>query len=68
MWPAGEDKLWTETILGLLREAFPGDYATTTPAELSSRLPGKSEQVWKRPPGAARGSNRQGYLRVTFDP
>ncbi|WP_020664081.1 FtsK/SpoIIIE domain-containing protein [Amycolatopsis benzoatilytica] len=62
----GEDKLWSDVIVGRLAELRPNQYGGWTAQNLATALKPhgvKPKQVWATDPETGRGANRNGYTR-----
>ncbi|WP_037363787.1 FtsK/SpoIIIE domain-containing protein, partial [Amycolatopsis orientalis] len=62
----GEDKLWSDVIVGRLADLRPSQYGGWTAQNLATALKPKGvkpKQVWATDPETGKGANRNGYTR-----
>ncbi|WP_406640458.1 cell division protein FtsK [Amycolatopsis sp. WGS_07] len=65
----GEDKLWSDVIVGRLADLRPNQYGGWTAQNLATALKPhgvKPKQVWATDPETGKGANRNGYTRETL--
>jgi S-DNA-T family DNA segregation ATPase FtsK/SpoIIIE len=63
VWPSGEDKMWSETVIALLSELRPEVYVGWTADQLAKALKPygiSTVQVWGTDPTTGEGANRRG--------
>jgi DNA segregation ATPase FtsK/SpoIIIE, S-DNA-T family len=67
VFPADEDKAWSENLVARLTAHRPGTYAGWKPEQLAAALKPygiRTEQVWSTPDGGGKQANRRGVLRA----
>lgn len=70
IWPAGEDKAWSETLCELLTGLRPEHYRGIDQAALNAQLKPYGltpDQVWGTDPKTGKGANRRGIRRADLD-